>query len=157
MKTIISSLQELINSEKFEAVETFTDEDNSENIYTKCGQVTIMTMHKSKGLDWDYVFLPFINDNIIPGSSYVPKNIQFLGNFDLSEVAKGQLRYLIHQEKLSNKITKYLSIDEAWIEAQKQKEYEEYRLLYVAMTRAKRLLWMSAEKKSSLLLVFFPR
>ncbi|WP_069791459.1 ATP-dependent helicase [Cyanobacterium sp. IPPAS B-1200] len=155
LKTIISSLQELINSEKFEAVETFTDEDNSENIYKKCGQVTIMTMHKSKGLDWDYVFLPFINDNIIPGSSYVPKNIQFLGNFDLSEVAKGQLRYLIHQEKLSNKITKYLSIDEAWIEAQKLKEYEEYRLLYVAMTRAKQLLWMSAEKKAPFSWSFF--
>ena len=33
----------------------------------------------------------------------------------------------------------------AWQEAVKLKQAEEYRLLYVAMTRAKRLLWMSAE------------
>jgi DNA helicase-2/ATP-dependent DNA helicase PcrA len=32
----------------------------------------------------------------------------------------------------------------AWQEAVKLKQAEEYRLLYVAMTRAKRLLWMSA-------------
>ncbi|MGY6530098.1 MAG: ATP-dependent helicase [Cyanobacterium sp.] len=156
LKTIISTLKELINTESFKEVETFADDDsNPENIYTKCGQVTIMTMHKSKGLDWDYVFLPFINENIIPGRVHLPKNTQFLGKFDLSEVARGQLRALIHQEKLNNKITKSLSIDEAWIEAQKMKEYEEYRLLYVAMTRAKRLLWMSAEKQSPYSWSFF--
>ena len=32
----------------------------------------------------------------------------------------------------------------AWQEAVRLKQAEEYRLLYVAMTRAKRLLWMSA-------------
>ncbi|MBE9223022.1 ATP-dependent helicase [Cyanobacterium stanieri LEGE 03274] len=155
LKTIISTLITIINSENFEAVEILDDNDNPENIYTKCGQVTIMTMHKSKGLDWDYVFLPFVNDNIIPGNPYIPKKQSFLGEFNFSEVAKGQLRYLIHQEKLHGKISKSLSIKEAWIEAQKLQEYEEYRLLYVAMTRAKRLLWMSAEKKAPFRWSFF--
>lgn len=156
LKTIISTLQELINSERFEVIETFEDdEDNPENLYTRCGQVTIMTMHKSKGLDWDYVFLPFINENSIPGGIYTSKNMQFLGEFNLPEVARGQLRYLIHQEKLADKITQHLSIDEAWQEAIKLKKYEEYRLLYVAMTRAKRLLWMTAEKKAPYRWSFF--
>ncbi|MFM8296595.1 MAG: 3'-5' exonuclease, partial [Microcystaceae cyanobacterium] len=34
----------------------------------------------------------------------------------------------------------------AWEQARHLKRAEEYRLLYVAMTRAKRLLWLSAER-----------
>jgi DNA helicase-2/ATP-dependent DNA helicase PcrA len=36
---------------------------------------------------------------------------------------------------------------EAWEQAGHLKTAEEFRLLYVAMTRAKRLLWMSAAQK----------
>jgi DNA helicase-2/ATP-dependent DNA helicase PcrA len=36
----------------------------------------------------------------------------------------------------------------AWETAKKLKEAEEYRLLYVAMTRAKRLLWLAAEQQA---------
>jgi DNA helicase-2/ATP-dependent DNA helicase PcrA len=36
----------------------------------------------------------------------------------------------------------------AWEQAKHLKVAEEYRLLYVAMTRAKRLLWMSAAQQA---------
>jgi DNA helicase-2/ATP-dependent DNA helicase PcrA len=39
------------------------------------------------------------------------------------------------------------NLGEAWEQADYLKKAEEFRLLYVAMTRAKSLLWMSAEKK----------
>jgi len=156
LKTTIYTLKDLIDSEKFEGIETAENEaDNLESVYTRCGQVTIMTMHKSKGLDWDYVFLPFLHQDNIPGSSYISNKTQFLGDFSLPEVVRGQLRFLVHQEKLHGKITRYLSTSQAWEEAEILKQNESYRLLYVAMTRAKKLLWMSAAKKSPFNWAFF--
>jgi DNA helicase II / ATP-dependent DNA helicase PcrA len=39
-------------------------------------------------------------------------------------------------------------VHQAWEQSKKLKIAEEYRLLYVAMTRAKKLLWMSAAKQA---------
>ncbi|MGA0199299.1 MAG: 3'-5' exonuclease, partial [Prochlorotrichaceae cyanobacterium] len=41
-----------------------------------------------------------------------------------------------------------LNPTQAWQEADYLKRSEEYRLYYVAMTRAKRLLWMAAEQEA---------
>jgi DNA helicase II / ATP-dependent DNA helicase PcrA len=144
LKNIINTLNEIIASERFEGVE----EDN-EDCYTRPGQLTIITMHKAKGLDWDYVFIPFLHADIIPNKPWVPNGAKFLGDFTLAEVARAQIRAAIHQ--------RYLNLDaapiipqplDAWSEAAQLKKAEEYRLLYVAMTRAKRLLWMSSERKA---------
>ena len=61
-----------------------------------------------------------------------------MGSFTLSEVARAQIRAALHDEPRLPNVT------EAWEQAKYLKIAEEYRLLYVAMTRAKRLLWMSA-------------
>lgn len=145
LKTMISTLQEIINSEKFEGVEI-----DNQNIYTKTGQVTIMTMHKAKGLQWDYVFLPFLHESIIPGNfePYVPKSGKFLGNFSLPDVARTILRSLTHQKHSCDHNLPLTSINLAFHESHQLKQGEEYRLLYVAITRAKRLLWMSSAKKA---------
>ena len=142
LKTTIQALEEIVSAENFEGVE----EDHGDR-YTRAGQLTIITMHKAKGLDWDYVFMPFLHQDILPGQPWIPNAGKFLGSFTLSEVARAQIRAVVHHQ--------YLAPDElhvipepiaAWQDAVKLKQAEEYRLLYVAMTRAKRLLWMSAEQ-----------
>ncbi len=138
MGAILNTLSDIVSSERFEPVET----GNLEAKYTNPGQLTIITMHKAKGLDWDYVFIPFLHESLIPGRFWVPPQSQFLGNFTLSEVARAQIRAALHGE------ANLPHVAEAWEGAKYLKTAEEYRLLYVAMTRAKRLLWMSAAKKA---------
>jgi DNA helicase-2/ATP-dependent DNA helicase PcrA len=138
MRSMLSALSEIVSSERFEPVET----EDSEERYTRRGQLTIITMHKAKGLDWDYVFIPFLHENLIPGRFWVPPQSQFLGDFTLSEVARAQIRAALHGESTIPDVT------QAWELAKQLKTSEEYRLLYVAMTRAKVLLWMSAAHKA---------
>ncbi|MGL4881260.1 MAG: 3'-5' exonuclease, partial [Waterburya sp.] len=140
LKAAIQALEEIVSSENFEAIE----EDNGDR-YTRAGQLTIITMHKAKGLDWDYVFIPFLHQDILPGQPWIPNAGKFLGNFTLSEVARAQIRAIVHQQYINPEAPQSIPQPmQAWQEALKLKQAEEYRLLYVAMTRAKRLLWMSA-------------
>ena len=82
-------------------------------------------------------------ENLIPGKFWAPPHRQFLGNFKLSEVARTQIRSSFHTDSFI-----LPDLEESWAKAKYLKMAEEYRLLYVAMTRAKRLLWMSAAKKA---------
>ena len=138
MAAILTVLNEIVSSERFEPIET----EDLEARYTRPGQLTIITMHKAKGLDWDYVFLPFLHENVIPGSFWVPPQNRFLGDFTLAEVARAQIRAALHDQYPLPGVTA------AWEQAKHLKTAEEFRLLYVAMTRAKRLLWMSAAHKA---------
>lgn len=138
MNALLDTLGEIVRSERFEPVET----DDPESRYVRPHQLTIITMHKAKGLDWDFVFIPFLHKDLIPGSLRVLPQAQFLGDFSLAEVARAQLRASIHGESpIPDGVT-------AWQRAEALKVAEEYRLLYVAMTRARRLLWLSAAHKA---------
>lgn len=138
MSATLQVLQEIINSERFDPVEL----EDTDSRYVRARQLTIITMHKAKGLDWDYVFLPFLHEHSLPGSLWVPAQAQFLGDFTLAEVARAQIRANLHgQFPLPD-------VETAWKRAADLKTAEEFRLLYVAMTRAKRLLWMSAAQKA---------
>ncbi|MDX2211864.1 MAG: ATP-dependent helicase [Oculatellaceae cyanobacterium bins.114] len=137
MSTMLDALGEVVRSERFSTVET----DDAEAQYTRPRQVTIITMHKAKGLDWDFVFIPFLHEQSIPGRRRLPPQAQFLGDFGLSEVARAQIRAHIHKEPVPGG-------EMAWHRAEYLQMAEEFRLLYVAMTRAKRLLWMAAERKA---------
>ena len=134
----IEVLQEIVNVEGFENID-----DGSESRYTAAGQVTIITMHKAKGLDWDYVFIPFLSDKT-PGQLWTPKGAKFLGDFTLAEVARAKIRAHLHQESLPTP-------KDAWDLANYLKQGEDLRLLYVAITRAKKLLWLAAEKEAPFL------
>lgn len=138
LSALLRVLTEIVQSERFEPVEVDTADDSP---YMRPNQLTIITMHKAKGLDWDYVFLPFLHQNMIPGSFWTPPQTRFLGEFSLAEVARAQIRAYLHGEPIPEG-------NQAWEEAEQLKTAEEYRLLYVAMTRAKRLLWMSAANKA---------
>ncbi|WP_448570220.1 3'-5' exonuclease, partial [Trichothermofontia sp.] len=152
LAAMITVLSEITNSERFEPVET----DEVESRYARAGRLTIITMHKAKGLDWDYVFLPFLHDTVIPGKPWVPLQAQFLGEFTLAEVARAQIRADLHAQldapgetsaALAGAVSPLASPAIAWQQANQLKMAEEYRLLYVAMTRARRLLWMSAARQ----------
>ena len=144
LKNTLNVLQEIVNSERFEGIE-----EDSDDLYTRSGQITIITMHKAKGLDWDYVFIPFLHQDIIPGQLWVPTAAKFLGDYTLAEVARAQIRTAIHYQHIYQKRISHLPDPlTAWETAKKLKEAEEYRLLYVAMTRAKRLLWLAAEQQA---------
>ncbi|MBW4470224.1 MAG: ATP-dependent helicase [Stenomitos rutilans HA7619-LM2] len=135
---VLGLLSEIVTSEQFEPVET----DDAEERYIRAGQLTVITMHKAKGLDWDYVFIPFLHEQTIPGTQWIPPQAQFLGDFTLAEIARAQIRANLHHQVLLS------SIEDAWARAKHLKTAEEFRLLYVAMTRAKRLLWLSAAQKA---------
>lgn len=143
MSAILDALIEIVSSERFEPVEIpLETEQDREHPYVRKRQITIITMHKAKGLDWDYVFLPFLQETTIPGGLRVFPQSRFLGDFTLAEVARAQIRASLHQQ------FPLPDIATAWELAGYLKMSEEFRLLYVAMTRAKRLLWMAAEKKA---------
>lgn len=135
LSAMLAALSEIVSSERFEPVNA----DDTDDRYTQPGQLTVITMHKAKGLDWDYVFLPFLHESFIPGKFRLPPQGQFIGDFTLAEVARAQIRAHLHQQPTFPDTTS------AWERAQNLKTAEEFRLLYVAMTRAKRLLWMSSE------------
>lgn len=141
MTTTLPALQELVSTERFEPVEVEEGGDGAavENPYRKPGRLTIITMHKAKGLDWDYVFLPFLHQRVIPGELWVPEATKFIGEFTLAEVARAQIRARVHGRPIP-------TVAQAWQQASNLKTAEEFRLLYVAMTRAKQLLWMSAAR-----------
>ncbi|MCU0524434.1 MAG: ATP-dependent helicase [Elainella sp. Prado103] len=138
MAATLEVLHEIVRSERFEPIET----DDPDSRYIRPGQLTIITMHKAKGLDWDFVFIPFLHEQVLPGSLRVLPQSQFLGDFNLAEVARVQIRSQVHGEpEIPDPAT-------AWQRASDLKLAEEYRLLYVAMTRARRLLWMSAARQA---------
>lgn len=137
LPAMIQALQDIVGTERFEPVDTEDRDDR----YTREGQLTLMTMHKAKGLDWDVVFLPFLHERTIPGNLWVPPQQTFLGDFSLPEVARAQIRAETHAESKPAPIPDLLT---AWQQAKNLKTAEEFRLLYVAMTRAKRLLWLAA-------------
>jgi DNA helicase II / ATP-dependent DNA helicase PcrA len=132
----IEVLQEIFGTEGFESID-----EEAEARYTATAQVTLITMHKSKGLDWDYVFIPFLHKSSIPGEPWVPEGVKFLGEYTLSEVARAKIRAHLHQRNVPQP-------DGAWQQADYLKQGEHLRLLYVAMTRAKKLLWLAAEQQA---------
>jgi DNA helicase II / ATP-dependent DNA helicase PcrA len=153
LSSILTTLLEIVSSERFDPVETET----AESLYARSSQLTVITAHKAKGLDWNYVFLPFLHTQTLPGPLRVLPQSQFLGDLTLAEVARAQIRVLLRDRELGDlgnldfnrwrpqPFLDFLPSSQAsWDVAGQLKIAEEFRLLYVAMTRAKCLLWMSA-------------
>ncbi|MGD1936835.1 MAG: ATP-dependent helicase [Cyanophyceae cyanobacterium] len=139
--TILQHLSPLVANETFTPVDA---EGTAESAYMRSGQLTIITMHKAKGLDWDAVFIPFLQANNIPGKPNPPLPANFLGEIDLAECIRAQLRTYIQNPE----VQVLPALEEAWREANQLKLAENYRLLYVALTRAKRYLYLAAEHQA---------
>jgi len=96
-------------------------------------------MHKAKGLIGT-MFSAVLHENVIPGSFWVPPQTKFLGDLPLACALNCAA---LHDHLPPGHAA-------AWEQAKHLKTAEEFRLLYVAMTRAKRLLWMSAAQRPHL-------
>jgi len=99
------------------------------------GQLTVTTMHKAKGMEWDLVYLVSIDGLEFPGTAqdYFRGYQEHLGG-DPAELARAQLTALIDDESPAAATARVGQV-----------EYisERLRLLYVAITRARRYLAVS--------------
>jgi ATP-dependent exoDNAse (exonuclease V) beta subunit len=103
-------------------------------------QVKVMTIHKSKGLEFDAVFLPDLAIEFAPS----PPMLVLRGD-DPTVAPNGVLRYM--NEALQK------TLPESWQSAFKQTKargvFESLCLLYVAMTRARCALYLSTHPAGS--------
>ena len=123
----IQRLEELSNRPSLSGFKFFSeDEEDKTN-----GKIQIMTLHKSKGDEFDYVFLPEMSEKNLTldiskldlkKSSNFMENVRALNNN--------------YSTKTENELKTFLVS-------------ENYRLLYVAITRAKQRLYISTHKKET--------
>ncbi|MBQ8847847.1 MAG: ATP-dependent helicase [Candidatus Gastranaerophilales bacterium] len=112
----ISKLREIQFKNNFSNIKFFATNDNSK----KNAAVQIMTLHKSKGDEFDYVFIPELSQD----------NLCF-------NIEKYKLK---ENSKFIQKMKKYPKTEE---ELKKEIIEENYRLIYVGITRAKKYLYLS--------------
>ncbi len=119
----VSRLDEIKFRPYFSNIKFFSIDEKDENS-EKSGKVQIMTLHKSKGDEFDYVFIPeMIKENYC----FYDSELKLKENSEFNEKIK-------KKPKTPNELKKEI------VE-------ENYRLIYVAITRAKKKLFMSAAKK----------
>lgn len=102
------------------------------------GKVTVTTYHKSKGLEWDCVFLLYLNNYIYPYSikgRFRSEHYYFKDEFkNLIAIGRAEVQKLLQNDFYYNPI----------IKAREEIVCEKIRLLYVAITRAKKYLILTA-------------
>lgn len=127
--TLIERLGELAKKPNLSGFKFFSEEEKSDREILG-GKVQVMTLHKSKGDEFDYVFLPEMSENNLPlafENISLKKNARFMEN----------IRELnpIYPQKTDNELKEFLLA-------------ENLRLMYVAITRTKRKLYVSANKSA---------
>ena len=123
---VVERLKELSQRNSLSGFRFFSEEDETKDLG---GQVQIMTLHKSKGDEFDYVFLPEMNEKDLPL---------------LSE------EFSIKKSTFFTEKIKELSPENKPKTEKELKEFslaENFRLIYVAITRAKRKLYITVSTK----------
>lgn len=119
----MTRLEELSKRKTLSGFRFFSEEDESDKKVLE-GKIQIMTMHKSKGDEFDYVFIPELLERSL--------NISY-SNFELKGSSlPEQLR------ELNPNYTKKTEF-----QLKKEQISENLRLLYVAITRAKKYLYIT--------------
>ena len=125
--TLVERLGELAKKPSLSGFKFFSEEEESNKDYV-AGKIQIMTMHKSKGDEFDYVFIPEMAEKnlTIDFNQIKLKNSDFMENLkQLNPTYKPKTEFLLKQELVS----------------------ENLRLLYVAITRAKKHLYFTTSRK----------
>jgi DNA helicase-2/ATP-dependent DNA helicase PcrA len=118
----------------------FDEEDNGFNPEAHKGKVVITTYHKSKGLEWDRVYLLSINNYDFPsalaGDEFMSEKYFYKNPINLEAETLAKLKALLHRD------IEGLFMEEGYATQQSRYEYaaERVRLLYVGITRAKQEL-----------------
>ena len=109
-----------INMRNYSNIKLFEDNEKEENQ----GHIRVLTVHKSKGDEFDYVFIPYVHN----------KNFSLLKDeIKLKESARFSLS--IQNSKKTDEKLKEEIIE------------ENLRLLYVGITRAKKKLYITTSKE----------
>lgn len=127
--TLIERLGELAKKPNLSGFKFFSEEDKSDREFL-AGKVQIMTLHKSKGDEFDFVFLPEMAEKNLPlafENVSLKKNARFM-----ESVRELNPNY---KEKTDDELKEFLLA-------------ENLRLFYVAVTRAKRKLFITANKST---------
>lgn len=124
---IVNRLTELSKKANLSGFKFFSEEDDDDKKNLE-GKVQIMTMHKSKGDEFNLVFIPELSEKNLPLSI---SSIN-LKSSDLTEKVKST------NPNYKNKTTYELKQEILW---------ENLRLLYVAITRAKNKLYITTSEK----------
>ncbi|MBN1640638.1 MAG: ATP-dependent helicase [Anaerolineae bacterium] len=115
----------------------FAEED--EGITAEDGKVTVSTLHKAKGLEWDRVYVMSVNNYNFPSAEpydeYIAERWFVRDRLNLEAEALGQLRALRDGADYAE--------GPATREARLEYVAERLRLLYVGITRARRELVMT--------------
>ena len=125
--TTLERLQELAKRPSLSGFKFFSEEEDRDAIK---GKVQIMTLHKSKGDEFDYVFLPEMSEKSL--------------SIDVSKAKlKGSTSFM---EEVKSFNPNYKRKSE--LELKEFNSAETLRLLYVAITRAQRKLYITTSSKT---------
>ncbi len=125
---IVEYMQELAMRKRLGGVRFFEEMERNDH---KSEFVEIMTVHKAKGLEFDVVFLPEIQEKMPypPYYAIKPESI----DIGARDIRVNQLRQVKN---------KHLPVESIKL----QQIHEHLRLLYVGITRAKKYLYLSASE-----------
>ena len=128
---LLVRLNELSKKTSLSGFKFFSEEEKSDKEILE-GKVQIMTMHKSKGDEFDYVFMPEMTEKSLP---LMIENISLKKNARFMES--------IRETNPNYKPKSDLELKQFLLE-------ENLRLMYVAITRAKRKLFITSNNTSKL-------
>jgi DNA helicase-2/ATP-dependent DNA helicase PcrA len=104
------------------------------------GKVVVATIHKAKGLEWDRVYLMSVNNydfpSAMPGDAFISERWFLRDGLNLEAETLAQLRAVFSEDLMAP----YAPGGEATAQARLDYASERLRLLYVAITRARREL-----------------
>ena len=125
---VVQRLGELAKKPSLSGFKFFSEEDECDREFLE-GKVQIMTLHKSKGDEFDLVFLPEMTE----------KNLTL--DFDNIKLKSSDFN-----ENIRRTNPEYTARSES--DLKQELISENFRLLYVAITRAKRNLYITTSKKN---------
>ncbi|MGN0017696.1 MAG: UvrD-helicase domain-containing protein [Candidatus Gastranaerophilaceae bacterium] len=127
--SVLEKLAALAKRPNLSGFKFFSEEDESDKEFLE-GKIQVMTYHKSKGDEFDFVFLPEFTEKLLPldfAQMELKKNTDFI-------------------EKIREFNPNYAKKSE--FDLKKVQIAENLRLLYVAITRAKRSLVFTVSKET---------